>query len=171
MVPPAFVPPMRRNTKPVFNNGGDMKRLAKLFSFSGSVKRAKVLQFIPAALLVWLAAAWVDEALLAPNLCRINANWICYLPGEVREGITLDRVVFILLLIPLFSLLVRRMHDHGRSGWWALLAAPLIAVLGVFLYMPELGISFALFAVAGIVFLPLFYWILRKAPKKTPRPD
>ena len=62
-----------------------MKKLTRLFSFSGRVKRAKFLQFVPLALILWLAAAWVDETWLAPNLCEINENWICYLPGEVRE--------------------------------------------------------------------------------------
>lgn len=146
-----------------------MKKLTRLFSFSGRVKRAKFLQFLPLALILWLAAAYADETWLAPNLCEINENWICYLPGEVREGITLDKVVFALLMIPFFALAVRRVHDHDRAGWWALLGVPFVAVLAAFLYFPEWGVSYTHMAVAAAIFLPLLYWILRKGSKEPNR--
>ena len=120
-------------------------------------------------LILWLAAAYADETWLAPNLCEINENWICYLPGEVREGITLDKVVFALLMIPFFALAVRRVHDHDRAGWWALLGVPFIAVLAAFLYFPEWGVSYTHMAVAAAIFLPLLYWILRKGSKEPNR--
>lgn len=140
-------------------------RLPDFLSFSGRAKRAKVLQFIPIAILFWLAAAWVDERFLAPNLCRLNSDWICYLPGEVREGMTLDRVAAFLLLWPLFSVLVRRLHDHGRSGWWSLLSLPLLYLLHAFLYRPEFPIPLWMLGAAILPFLPLAWWIARKAEK------
>jgi len=146
-----------------------MKKLNRLFSFSGRVKRAKFLQFLPLALILWLGAAWVDETWLAPNLCEINENWICYLPGEVREGITLDMIVFALLMIPFFALAVRRVHDHDRTGWWALLGLPFLLVLAAFLYFPEWGVTYTHMAMAAVIFLPLLYWILRKGPKEPNR--
>jgi len=139
-----------------------MKKLGNLFSFSGRAKRAKLLQFIPIALLIWLAAAYVDEAYLAPNLCLINENWICYLPGEVREGITLDMIVSVLLLLSLFSVMVRRLHDRDRSGWWSLLAVPGLAWLGTFLYRPEFQTPVWLLTIAVVAFLPLAYWFATK---------
>ncbi|MCB1385275.1 MAG: DUF805 domain-containing protein [Nitratireductor sp.] len=143
-----------------------MKKLASLFSFSGKVKRARLLQFLPLALLLWLGAAYVDETWLAPNLCLINENWICYLPGEVREGVTLDMIVYALLMIPLFGLLVRRLHHHGRSFWWALLGLPLVVVLAGFLYRPEELGDLTYLLIAGVIFLPLLYWALKKGRKE-----
>lgn len=146
-----------------------MKKLTRLYSFAGRVKRAKFLQFIPLALGLWLLAAWVDETWLAPNLCLINENWICYLPGEVREGITLDMAVFAFAALPFLALSARRVHDHDRSGWWALLGLPLLIVLAGFLYFPEWGVGYTHMAAAAVIFLPLLYWILRKGPKEPNR--
>jgi len=142
-----------------------MQRLITLFSFSGRAKRAKLLQFIPIALLAWFAAAYVDEVYLAPNLCLINENWICYLPGEVREGLTLDMIVSLILLLPLFSVMVRRLHDRDRSGLWSLLALPGIFWLASFLYWPEYQAPVWLLAVAILAFLPLAFWFLTKGEK------
>jgi len=33
----------------------------------------------------------------------------------------LQLVVYLVILVPYISLTVRRLHDTGRSGWWALL--------------------------------------------------
>ncbi len=146
-----------------------MKKLKKLFSFSGRVKRSKLLQFIPLAILVWFGAAYLDEAVIAPNLCLINEDWICYLPGEVREGITFDRIVAVLLLIPLFSLMVRRLHDHDRSGFWSLLGVPGLVWLGSFLYWPEVETPVWFLVFAIVAFIPLGYWFLLKGKKEPNR--
>jgi uncharacterized membrane protein YhaH (DUF805 family) len=37
------------------------------------------------------------------------------------------RLAVLVLLPPLASLSVRRLHDSGRSGWWLLLVLPLVA--------------------------------------------
>ena len=139
-----------------------MTKLASFISFSGRVKRAKFLQMILWTLLAWLAAAFIDETLIAPNLCLINEQWICYLPGEVREGITLDKIVSVLLLLPFFAVVVRRLHDHGMSGWWSLLSLPLLYLLAVFLYSPEAEIPNWQLAVGTASFLPLLFWVVKK---------
>lgn len=137
-------------------------KLPAFLSFSGRAKRARFLQFIPIAIVLWLAAAWIDEQFLAPNLCHLNANWICYLPGEVRDGWTLDRVMALLLLWPLFSVLVRRMNDHQRSPLWVLLILPLLYITYLFLYRPEEPIPAVMLVGAIAVFLPLGYFLVRK---------
>ena len=137
-----------------------MKKLIKLFTFSGNAKRARWLQYFLIALLFWFGAAWVDETYLAPNLCLINENWICYLPGEVREGITLDMIVAIILWVPFFAITVRRLNSHGKTPLLALLAVPLLVLLAIFLYWPELMIETWQLIAAIVVALPLFYLML-----------
>jgi len=146
-----------------------MKKIVSMFSFSGRAKRAKFLQFLPIALLVWLGAAYLDETYIAPNLCEFNEDWICYLPGEVREGVTFDKIIGALLLIPFFAVLVKRLHDHDRSGIWALLAIPLIGMLYLFLYPGEIMLENWQMIVAAVCFLPLLFWMLTKGNKEPNR--
>lgn len=146
-----------------------MKKIKRLFSFSGRAKRAKLFQFIPIAVIAWFAAAYVDEAFIAPNLCLINEDWFCYLPGEVRDGWTLDRIVSILLLFPLFAVMVRRLHDHDRSGWWSLLALPLLAWLGSFLYLPGYQTPLWQLILALACFAPLAFWFATRGKKEPNR--
>lgn len=137
-----------------------MKRLRKMVTFSGNAKRAKWLQFFLIALAAWLGAAFIDETYIAPNLCEINEDWICYLPGEVREGVTFDRIIAILLIVPFFAVTVRRLNSHQKSPFLAVLAVPLLALLGAFLYLPSVSISTLQLIIAAIISLPLFYWML-----------
>ncbi|MGB7287972.1 MAG: hypothetical protein WBC71_13675 [Salaquimonas sp.] len=143
-----------------------MNKIIGMFSFSGSAKRAKFLQFILIAIGLWLLAAYLDETFIAPNLCNINPDWICYLPGEVREGITLDRFVSVFLLLPFFSVVIRRLNSHQRNPLLSLLAIPLIGLLGVFLYMPELDIPHWQLIAAILVALPLIYFMLMNGKKE-----
>lgn len=142
-----------------------MAGLSEAFSFSGRTKRTAFLRFVPFAILLWMLAAWVDETLIAPRLCEINADWTCYLPGEVREGITFDMAVAFLLMIPLFSIFVRRMHSHERSGLWALLAIPFLVCVFAFYYDFGFEVSWPVFiaSIAGIS--PLLFWMLKKGVK------
>lgn len=140
-----------------------MKKLLKMVTFTGNAKRARWLQFFLIAIAVWLGAAYVDETFIAPNLCEINEDWICYLPGEVRDGVTLDRIVAILLLVPFFAVTVRRLNSHKKSPLLALLAVPLLAILGAFLYLPSVTITSWQLALGVIIALPLFYLMLKGA--------
>jgi uncharacterized membrane protein YhaH (DUF805 family) len=142
-----------------------LKKLIRLFSFEGKAPRVKFLRFIPLAIILWFLAGYIDEQFIAPNLCMVSEDWICYLPGEVREGITLDMIVFGLLIIPLFSLFVRRLHDHGTIGWWSLLAVPVLVLLALRLYKPEIEVPTFATGLGVIGFLPLFYLMMKKAAK------
>lgn len=143
-----------------------MRKVLKLLSFTGNSKRAKFLQFVLLAVIVWLLAAYLDETFLAPNLCLINEDWICYLPGEVREGVTLDRMAALLLLIPFFAVVVRRLNDHQVNPLFALLAIPVVGLLGAFLYLPDQALPLWAVILCAILVLPLLYWMLTKGVKK-----
>ena len=59
---------------------------------------------------------------LSGGACRL-LTWLYELagfPAVSVAGIT----IWILIAIPFTALLVRRLHDQGRSGWWLLLALP-----------------------------------------------
>lgn len=46
---------------------------------------------------------------------------------------TLSSIAFIILIVPLISVTIRRLHDINRSGWWALiLLIPLVGSLVIF---------------------------------------
>lgn len=137
-----------------------MTKILKMVTFTGNAKRARWLQFFLIALAVWLGAAYLDETYIAPNLCEINENWICYLPGEVREGVTLDRIIALILIVPFFAVTVRRLNSHNKSPILALLAVPLIGILGAFLYLPSVSISTVQLVVAAVIASPLFYLML-----------
>ncbi len=55
------------------------------------------------------------------------------IPGIVGQGIGL--IFIIVLAIYLTGLMVRRLHDVGNSGWWALLGLLPVANLGLMLYL------------------------------------
>ena len=117
-----------------------------LFSFKGASKRSELLRkFAGCGFLVWVAAI-IDEQLIGPYLCRQDPLKIGCIPGEVKENFAVEdfiavMVMMVLVAIPLFAVMVRRLHDHGKSGWW---------LLAVF---------------TGVGVLPLIYWFLMRAPK------
>jgi len=63
--------------------------------------------------------------------------WWWWLFVSVVQFVTVDTVFAGLLLLgllaPSFTVLVRRLHDTGRAGWWMLVA--LIPAVGVFVLL------------------------------------
>jgi len=120
--------------------------LKKLFSFAGTAKRSELLRKLAIGMfLVWVAAL-IDEQIIGPYLCSQDPFKIGCIPGEVTTGFSIeDYIAVILMLIPiaiaLIAVMVRRLHDHEKSGWWLLAAFP------------------------GIGIFPLVYWFLIRAPK------
>ena len=122
-----------------------MNAVPRFISFSGRAKRSKFIRFVPLAVAIWLLARWIDEIFLAPNLCEYSDYFNCYLPGEVRDGVTFDMVVAALLVIPFLSVTVRRLHDQDKSGWWLLIG------------------------LTGIGLLPLIYWLVTRGDREVNR--
>lgn len=70
----------------------------RALDFSGCATRAECGWFMLGHLLVTLICIWLD-VLLA------NLGWLDLSYGLVSS-------------VPLIALIVRRLHDTGRSGWW-----------------------------------------------------
>jgi uncharacterized membrane protein YhaH (DUF805 family) len=47
-----------------------------------------------------------------------------------RTALTFGNLLQFVLVLPMFALFVRRLHDQGKSGWWGLLL-PLSLLLGI----------------------------------------
>ena len=48
-------------------------------------------------------------------------------------------LVVLVLAIPGFSVLVRRLHDTGRSGWWWMLSLTIIGAIPVIIWLCDEG--------------------------------
>lgn len=117
-----------------------MGRMAEFFSFRGRVGRQEY----------WLTviATWVLTFAAGTLLPAI---------GDI--GLVLAIPLYVLVVWATLAMLVRRLHDRGRSGWWLVLMMGPVAVLGalaelVSIAEPEAGQGLRLFT------LPFYLWVL-----------
>jgi uncharacterized membrane protein YhaH (DUF805 family) len=84
--------------------------IAGTFDFTGRSRRLEVGWYWMASMLVEAASGLLFEWLLNSNAA--------FFAGML---------VNMILALPLFALFARRLHDHGRTGWWVLLTPPTLA--------------------------------------------
>jgi uncharacterized membrane protein YhaH (DUF805 family) len=90
-----------------------LKVLKQYATFSGRARRMEYWMFVLFNLIFAIVAMTLD------NVLGINFGEIPYGPLYVIYGLA--------VFIPGLAVLVRRLHDTGRSGWWFLIAlVPLI---------------------------------------------
>jgi uncharacterized membrane protein YhaH (DUF805 family) len=107
-----------------------VRALRQFSRFSG---RASVAEFWWFAL--FLVLLWGALYLMAVVVgSAAGAGGAAQAVGALLLGVSLVLLVIVLaLLVPAFAVAVRRLHDTGRTGWWAvLLVVPLIAVIPYF---------------------------------------
>lgn len=85
--------------------------------FSGRSNRREFWYWFAFVILVWLVLLGVDLAVIAPMRG--------FAPFEGGAGTWASNAWLLVCVIPTISLIVRRVHDHGYSGWWALTILPL----------------------------------------------
>jgi uncharacterized membrane protein YhaH (DUF805 family) len=94
--------------------------------FKGRSRRSEY-WFIQLFLIITnLAAAAIDLALMDGDVDRFIAN---------GGGGILGLIWILVTIVPALAVLVRRLHDTGRSGWWALIGlVPLVGGVVLFVF-------------------------------------
>ena len=95
--------------------------LKRTFDFKGRSRRREYWYFI--------LSFWVVSLILE----IIEAN----VPPPEQEILSIIQGIFgYALLIPLISLLIRRLHDIGKSGWWSLVfLIPIVGIVMTFVWL------------------------------------
>jgi len=92
--------------------------IVNAFNFRGRGGRTDFWIWLLFVILVWFVALYLDLTYIPPMLG--------YMPMEQGAPRPLSIGWALLCIIPTLSLMVRRMHDHDRSGWWLLSVLPAI---------------------------------------------
>jgi uncharacterized membrane protein YhaH (DUF805 family) len=94
--------------------------------FKGRSRRSEY-WFIQLFLIITnLAAAAIDLALMGGDVDRFIAN---------GGGGILGLIWILATILPALAVLVRRLHDTGRSGWWALIGlVPIVGGVVLFVF-------------------------------------
>jgi uncharacterized membrane protein YhaH (DUF805 family) len=102
---------------------------ANYTNFKGRARRSEY-WFVQLFLVVInLAAAGIDFALMDGDVERFIAN---------GGGGIVGLVVILATIIPAIAVLIRRLHDTGRSGWWALIGLiPLAGAIVLLVFTVE----------------------------------
>jgi uncharacterized membrane protein YhaH (DUF805 family) len=88
-----------------------LRTIRGTFDLSGRSRRTEVAQ-------------WWFATMLLTLLGEHAATWA----ASAQAGRMASAVLSLLLIVPFFALLVRRLHDQDRSGWWAV-ALPLVVAI------------------------------------------
>ncbi len=93
----------------------------------GRISRAAgLLHYVLPGVLATVAAGWLDEAWNLPQAAMVTESGGFILPPA---GL-LEQTVAVLLIVPLLTSAVARLHDCNRSAWWLLLLViPIVGVL------------------------------------------
>ncbi len=93
----------------------------KYFDFKGCSNRAEYFHFILFNIVVFSILTMLDFSLMNSTLLSIGGL------GGIYSWLT---------IIPSISVLVRRLHDTNRSGWWGLIIfIPLIGFFVLFIFV------------------------------------
>jgi uncharacterized membrane protein YhaH (DUF805 family) len=91
--------------------------LRNYFNFSGRSNRRQFWYWLAFVVIMYLLFRAVDLWIVAPARG--------FAPFEEGAGSPASNAWLLFCIVPTVSLIVRRVHDHGYSGWWALTIVPL----------------------------------------------
>ena len=116
------------------------KGFKNYFRFAGASSRSEFWYFTLFFFLAYGVVGLADHTMLSPveNLKELSFGE--YLPlGRIDPEVGLLTLLFRpVMMIPTLSVTVRRLHDVGRSGWYALLWVLPVPVLGWLWLIPLL---------------------------------
>jgi uncharacterized membrane protein YhaH (DUF805 family) len=110
------------------------------FSFTGRANRAKY----------WLVGL-VNVAIV------LVFSGIAYAIGTI--GYVILALIYIGQLVSGISMLIRRLHDRDKSGWWALIFIGLLVAAGIIGAILNLAIGTAGSAIGGLLYLGVAIWM------------
>ena len=102
--------------------------LTRTFDFRGRSRRSEYWWTMLVFVAIGLPLVLLDEFLFAGQWESQNSHGWAGFVGYLRYY-PISSIFEWLTLIPLVSLGMRRLHDIGRTGWWALIG--LIPILGL----------------------------------------
>jgi uncharacterized membrane protein YhaH (DUF805 family) len=98
-------------------------------NFKGRARRSEYWFVQLFLVIVNLAAAVIDFALMDGDVERFVAN---------GGGGIVGLILILATIIPAIAVLIRRLHDTGRSGWWALIGLiPLAGAIVLLVFTVE----------------------------------
>jgi uncharacterized membrane protein YhaH (DUF805 family) len=107
-----------------------VRALRQFSRFSGRASVAEYWWFALFIVLLWAALYFMLSVISSAG----SSGGVGQTIGALLLGMSLVVLVAVVaLLVPIVAITVRRLHDTGRSGWWALLLpVPLLAVVVYF---------------------------------------
>ena len=114
--------------------------IKQTFDFKGTASRAEFWFFMLFFMLMYGVVAIIDEATAATTISLLDLPLGNFIPmGMVDPEVGLLELLYRpIMAIPTTSATVRRLHDIGRSGWWAVLWVLPVPVLGWLYLIPLL---------------------------------
>ena len=99
-----------------YDSSGDNRRLLKrtlvgTLDLSGRSRRTELVYYVIACALAGVVLGFAVSTMFG-----------------FKQGIIASSVIRLALTIPVFALIVRRLHDQDRTGWWVVL--PLVLFVG-----------------------------------------
>jgi uncharacterized membrane protein YhaH (DUF805 family) len=114
--------------------------IKQTFDFKGTAARAEFWFFMLFFMLMYGVVAIIDEATATTTISLLDLPLGNFIPmGMVDPEVGLLVLLYRpIMAIPTTSATVRRLHDIGRSGWWAALWVFPVPVLGWLYLIPLL---------------------------------
>ena len=114
--------------------------IRQTFDFKGTASRAEFWFFMLFFMLMYGVVAIIDEATATTTISLLDLPLGNFIPmGMVDPEVGLLVLLYRpIMAIPTTSATVRRLHDIGRSGWWAVLWVLPVPVLGWLYLIPLL---------------------------------
>ncbi len=105
-----------------------LRPLARYLDFTGRSRRSEFWQFY--LLILLLTALCVVGGVIIERTTQLPGNEI---------GFHMVGYLDVVITVPVFAVMVRRLHDVGKSGWWLLAAFIPFGVLALIMFWAREG--------------------------------
>ena len=95
------------------------KGFLNYFNFSGRSSRSEFWYFFLFVIIFSSITTFIDTFILGYHSEELG---------------TTGKILFLLTIIPQLSIIVRRLHDVGKSGWWFLLSFTIIGLIPLLIW-------------------------------------